>query len=189
MVWNMPYASSLLSRFLRFLALRFRSSAQRKHRGTAEATLRAARATMKRKKYCVVSTVGADGPAARVLQPFPAGDDFEVWFGTSPASRKVTELRHNDAATLIYEDDARSACVVLVGNMQVVDAIDERRKRFMRLWWAFFPDGPEGDDYVLLRFVPHRIEVWDASRGITPAPFGLRAARLSRRDGTWGLAA
>jgi hypothetical protein len=74
--------------------------------------------------------------------------------------------------------------VVLVGHARVIDDVEERRRRFMPSWWAFFPDGPEGD-YVLIRFEPIRIEVWDAARRITPEPFGLRAARLARSGDTW----
>lgn len=58
----------------------------------------------------------------------------------------------------------------------------------MTSWFAFFPDGPAGDDFVLLRFEPDRIEVWDASRRITPEPFGLCSASLVRVGGEWRLA-
>lgn len=108
--------------------------------------------------------------------------------GTSASSRKVAELRADPRATLVYQDDDKSACVVLTGRVNVNDSVEERRRRFMPMWWAFFPDGPDSDDYVVLRFVPERLEVWDASRGITPEPFGLRSACLVVRDGVWSEA-
>jgi general stress protein 26 len=182
---NMSASLSLPAPIVRRLALHFRAWGRRRHRPGPEAALRAARATMRRKQYCLLASLGADGISARVLQPFAPGPDLEVWLGTSAASRKVTELRADPRATLAYQDDARSACVVLSGRVDVVDALEARRARFMNTWWAFWPEGPESADYVLLRFVPERLEVWDAARGITPEPFGLRSAHLVRRDGEW----
>jgi general stress protein 26 len=143
---------------------------------------------MARKKYCLLATASSGDIDARVLQPFPPGPDLEVWLGTSPRTRKVAQLRADPRATLVYQDDSKSACVVLVGRVELVEDLAERRRRFMPTWWAFYPGGPEGEDYVLLRFTPQRIEVWDASRRITPEPFGLRSARLVHRDGVWSEA-
>ena len=140
---------------------------------------------MRRRKFCLVTTVGHDGVSARVLQPFPPDPDLSVWFGTSASSRKVAELRTDARATVVYQDDRTAACVVLVGRMHVVESIAVRQHRFMPTWYAFWPKGPTSADFVVLHFVPDRLEVWDASRGITPEPFGLRSACLTQRDGVW----
>ncbi len=167
------------------LALWFRAWAQRRYRPGPSATLSAARATMRRKQYCLLTNAGAEGVSARVLQPFPPGPDLDVWFGTSASSRKVAELQSDARATLAYADDDKSACVVLMGRIDVVESLELRQRRFMSSWYAFWPDGPTSPDYVLLHFVPQRLEVWDATRGITPEPFGLRSACLTLRDGAW----
>lgn len=132
-----------------------------------------------------MATFGAQGVSARVLQPSAPGPDFELWFGTSASSRKVAEVRADPRATVAFQDDGRSACVVLGGRIDVVDSLEARQSRFMPAWWAFWPEGPASTDFVLLRFAPQRLEVWDAARGITPEPFGLKAACLVRRDGEW----
>lgn len=172
----------------RQLSLWYRAWAQRRYRSGLAATLSAARATMRRKKYCLLSNAGAEGVSARVLQPFPPGPEFDVWFGTSASSRKVAELRADARATIAYQDDGKAAGVVLVGRIDVVESIELRQRRFMPAWYAFWPDGPTSADYVLLHFVPQRLEVWDATRGITPEPFGLRSACLVLRNGEWGEA-
>jgi general stress protein 26 len=184
----MSSSTSLLHQLARPLALLYRRWSLSRSRSGVAPVLRAARATMRRKKYCVLATAGQDGIAARVLQPFPPGPDLEVWLGTSPRSRKAAQLRADPRATLIYEDDRRAACVVLSGRIELVEDLAERRRRFMPSWWAFWPEGPESADFVLLRFAPQAIEVWDASRGITPQPFGLRSARLVRSGQTWSEA-
>lgn len=140
---------------------------------------------MRRRKFCLVTTVGHDGVSARVLQPFPPDPDLAVWFGSSASSRKVAELGTDPRATVVYQDDSAAACVVLVGRIAVVNSLAVRQRRFMPTWYAFWPEGPTSADFVVLHFVPHRLEVWDATRGITPEPFGLRSACLTRRDGVW----
>ena len=179
---------SLRERLIRALALRVRRHGQARRRSGVERVLRAARATMARKKYCLLATLGEQGIDARVLQPFAPADDFEVWLGTSPRSRKVAQLRADARATLVYQDDGRQTCVVFAGRVEIVEDLAERRRRFHPTWWAFYPNGPAGDDFVLLRVVPHRLEVWDARRGIALEPFGLRSAQLVRSDGVWSEA-
>ena len=172
----------------RQLALWFRAWAQRRHRDGAATTVSAARATIARRKYCLLTNAGREGVSARVLQPFPPGPELDVWFGTSASSRKVAELQTDARATLAYQDDGKAACVVLSGHIDVVTSLEQRQRRFMPAWYAFWPDGPESADYVLLHFVPNRLEVWDAARGITPEPFGLRSAFLIRRQDEWAEA-
>src|SRR5687768_11152528 len=142
---------------------------------------------MRRKRFCVVATHGAEEICARVVQPFPPDTGLGVWFGTSPSSRKVAQLRASDHATLVYADDARNACVVLIGRARIVDELPVRRRRFMPLWWAFFPRGPD-HDFVAIRFEPERIELLDFARRMTPAPFGLASVAVEHRDGRWSLA-
>ena len=180
---------SLRDRLTEGFALRYRRWAMARARDGVGAVLRAARSTMLRKRYCLLATM-ADGTVhARVLQPFPPDRDFTVWLGTTRGSRKVEQLRRNPVATLAYEDDARGACAVLVGRAEIVEDVSERRGRFKPFWRAFWPEGPEGPDFVLIRFRPDRIEVWDARSGVTPAPFGQRSAIVARgSDGAWRAA-
>jgi hypothetical protein len=38
---------------------------------------------------------------------------------------------------------------------------------------AFFPSGPDGDDFVLIHLVPNMIELIDFAHGVHPDPYGL----------------
>src|SRR5687768_13949499 len=117
--------SEAWARLERLIALAYRRWARRRAVLGTDAVLRAAKSTMRRKRYCVVATRGDDGIDARVLQPFPPTSDLTVWFGTSPTSRKAQQVSRENVATLVYEDDARAACVVLVGRMAVVADVEE----------------------------------------------------------------
>jgi general stress protein 26 len=145
----------------------------------------AAWATVRRKRYALLATRAEEGVHGRVVQPHPPNADFETWIGTRTSSRKVHELERDPRATLVYQDDARVACVTLIGGVTIHRDLPAAERRFMPAWHAFWPEGRESPDFVNLRFRPEVIEVWDGLRGITPPPFGLASARLVRRKGGW----
>ena len=148
--------------------------------------LRAARKTMLRKSYCVMVTEGPSGSSARVVQPHAPDTDLTVHLGTSAVSRKAGEVARTGSAVLVYQDDARAACVVLHCDAEIVDLDPAGRARwFMTAWLAFWPRGSTDEDFVVIRCTPHAIEVWDAFRGVTPAPFGLESLRMVRTPSGW----
>ena len=153
-----------------------------------EQLLEAARITMEASEYCFLVTSGAAGADVRLMQPFDPDGDLAVCFGTSPRSRKAREILADERVVLAYSDPTEVAYVVLKGTAALEDA-PARKQRFWREEWrTFYPEGPEGDDYVLVRFVPDRVELMNFTREVTPPPYGLRPAVLARAGETWRLA-
>ncbi|MEZ4668800.1 MAG: pyridoxamine 5'-phosphate oxidase family protein [Anaerolineae bacterium] len=148
--------------------------------------LETARKLMESQNYCTLITGGAAGsPNARVVQPLPLEADFTLWFGTSPRSRKVQDIRHNPAITVLYFIAHGMSYITLQGDAKLVDDLEQRKSRWAEGWHMFFPDGPEGDDYMLIQFTPKRIELMSFEHNITPPPFGLVPAVLTRQDDNW----
>ncbi len=135
------------------------------------AIMRAAREIITSSRYCTFVTVDADGqPQARTVGPFPAEDDLTVWLATKRASRKVTQLRHNPRATLSCFDPATMDQVQVLGKAEIVESPAERAKRWKPAWKGMYQDENRGDDYLLLRLKPARIEVASASRRLPNDP-------------------
>ena len=133
---------------------------------------------------CALVTIGPDGaPQARMMDPFPSEDDLTVWMATHRDTRKVAEMRADPRATLIYYDRDNPGYVTLVGKVRIVDEIAEKRARWKAAWRDFYPGGPEGDSYLLLEFVPDRIEVVSVKHDIAADPLSWKAAvvELERR--------
>jgi general stress protein 26 len=166
------------------LARAFRAVGVRRHDDSSERVIRAARAVMRSKRFCVLVTDGPDGADARVVQPFRPDADLVVHIGTSPRTRKAREVRESGRVVLVYERDRDGACIVAHCAAQIIEDPAVRRRYFMPLWAAFWPDGPD-HDFVVIRCEPDRLEVWDARRAITPPPFGLRSAQLRRTEDGW----
>jgi general stress protein 26 len=118
---------------------------------------------------CALITVDQEGRArVRVMDPFPAENDFTVWFGTNPKSRKVDQIKKDPRVTLYYLDPNASGYVMIHGIAQLVNDQKEKEKRWKVEWEAFYPDKPEG--YLLIKVIPKWMEVISYTHGIVGNP-------------------
>jgi general stress protein 26 len=152
--------------------------------------LTAARDTMAAARFCVLGTLDAEGhPQARLMEPFPPDDQFVVWLGTSPGTRKVAQIRRDGRATLTCVNATGPDYVTLVGRAAVVDDLQARRDHWRDGWDQFFPGGPEGSNYVAIRFDTARVEIVSTSHRIAHEPAGPAPAIVERRGGAWVVVA
>jgi hypothetical protein len=70
----------------------------------------------------------------------------------------------------------------LYADAEVVTAAAVLEARWVPEFLTFFPDGPLGGDFALLRLVPWRIELMSFAATIHPEPYGLLPAALARDD-------
>lgn len=139
-------------------------------------------------EFCFLTTNTLSGwPRTRMMQPFPLEDDLTIWFGASPRSRKIGEIQEDHRVTVAYGDTHGGAYVSLSGTAAVDRELEQRRKYWRTAFGRFWPDGPEGPDYVLIRFKPSRIELMDLERQVVPTPYGLKPAVLILTGSGWEL--
>jgi len=118
---------------------------------------------------CALITIDQEGrPRVRVMDPFLPENDFTVWFGTNPKSRKVDQIKKNPKVTLYYLDSDGSGYVMIHGVAQIVDNQKEKEKRWKVEWEAFYPNKLE--DYLLIKVSPKWMEVISYTRGIVGNP-------------------
>lgn len=172
-----------------WLLRRFKQRVRGAHDGSLSHCLAAAEATVRKTPYAFLITQSRTGaPSARLVEPLFDADDWVFWIGTNPSLRKIAQIELNPSVTLAYGNHAEHANVVLTGNVALVKDLAQRRAHFKPAWKLFFPDGPAGDDFVLIKFVPRRMELMNFRRGVVPEPFGLRPISLVRKDFGWALA-
>ena len=103
-----------------------------------------------------------------------AYDDDGLWFITGNETPKVMEV-HNDGSALVTLQ-GHTAYALVRGEASVVEDREKLRglwSKGMELWW---PEGPDADGLVLLRFEPHSGQYWDM-RGTQGLRFLKRAAK------------
>ena len=156
---------------------------------TVELLLETAKSSMRSAEYCILITLGDSGEAnARLVQPFEPEADMTIWVGTWSKSRKVREIQKDGRVTLAFHDKENTAYVTLLGSAQIENDINQRRKYWREEWLGFIPQGPDGDDYVLVKFIPLRIELMSFASGVLPKPYGLKPAVVVRSENLWILA-
>ena len=150
--------------------------------------LAAARAVMESARFCFLITVDESGqPHARLMEALAPDSGLVVWMGTLAGSRKVAQLRRNPRATLAYYDAKGPDYVTLLGKARVVTGVAEKRRHWRPGWEAFFPGGPDGENYVAIEFTPARLELISNTHTIASAPGSTGPLVLERRKEGWVL--
>lgn len=127
--------------------------------------INAAREIMLSAATCTLITIDEQGrPRARAMDPFIPEDDFTVWFGTNPKSRKVDQIIKDDRVTLYYVDHDNSGYVMIHGKAQIINDQTEKDKHWKVAWEAFYPNRQEA--FVLIKVYPEWMEVISNTRGI-----------------------
>jgi general stress protein 26 len=168
------------------------TSATKKGTGSesVELLLAAASATMRKARYCWAITAAQDGRVnARPMgpqKPLTNEDPFGILFFTRRGSRKVLEIGRAGQITVVYQYDTDDSYLTLVGRGSFVADRALLRTCWQPRWSQYFPAGADDENAVFIEFEADRIELW--VRGVTPEPFGTRAAILERESGRpWHL--
>jgi len=107
---------------------------------------------------CALATVDSlNRPRVRMMGTLKPDEDFTVWFGTNPNSRKVAQIKQNPEVTIYYTEEGNSGYVMLQGTAQLVNDTKEKEMHWEEQWKEFYPNYP--DDYLLIKVKPNWLEV------------------------------
>jgi general stress protein 26 len=135
------------------------------------AVIKVAAGIMQRARFCALITVGAGGhPQSRIVDAFEPGADMVVWIATTPVTRKVAEIRKDPRVTLSYFDPNSMGYVTLLGRASIVTDPGEKAKHWKEDWAKLYKDKNRGDDYLLIKVTPVRLEVSAEGEGILNDP-------------------
>ncbi len=115
--------------------------------------------------YANLATCDGDQPRVRIVSPV-VEDDMSIWVTTRSTSRKINQLRENPKICLAFvERPEGDKSVTVIGEAQIIPDSEKRR----RTWklapfdlYEHFPDGPDSDDFCLLKIIPKKIEWRDS---------------------------
>ena len=172
----------------RYILDLYKRSKQNSADNSLNNSLQTALVTVSKTKYCFLISNGANGwSSARFVEPIVEPDFSAIWIGTNPKLRKIKEIQGNTKVTLAFGHVQERANVVIYGEACVEGDIALRKKHWKGEWRLFFPSGPTGDDYVLIKVQPLRMEVMSFHRNVILEPFGLKPSVLNYQNGKWSL--
>ena len=111
--------------------------------------------------HSYLATCDGDQPRVRPVSPI-VEDDMSIWVTTGSSSRKVKQLRENPKLCLSFvEHPIGDKAVMVIGEARIIPDIKEKK----RVWklasfdlYEYFPDGPDSDEFCLLKIAIKRIE-------------------------------
>ena len=97
-------------------------------------------------------------PCARTMSAFPLEENFVVYLGTNPNSRKVKQIRQNPNVIVYFYDSKGLSYVSLIGKARLVDDAEKKAHYWVEGWNRWYPDRDE--DYILIEVTPERLEMF-----------------------------
>jgi general stress protein 26 len=129
-------------------------------------------------KIAMLTTVGADGGLVSRPMGVQAVDfDGDLWFFAAEDSHKVAEIMHDSAANAAFSGS--SSWVSLSGRASVVRDREKIRELWNAVADAWFPDGPDTPEVVLVRLHAETAEYWDSPGGRVATLFSLVKAKVT----------
>ncbi|MFI5120014.1 MAG: pyridoxamine 5'-phosphate oxidase family protein [Thermoanaerobaculia bacterium] len=141
--------------------------------------LKAAREVAQKARYATFITIGEGGqPQARIVDALGPDEDFNVWVGTNPLTRKISEIAKDPRVTVSFFDRAGPGYVTLVGVARLVTDPAAKAKHWKSAWAPFYKDEHRGPDFALIAIVPRRLEVVSQSHGLINDPATWRPVSI-----------
>lgn len=128
----------------------------------------------------MISTVGADTvPSSRPMYVQEVDELGQIWFFTSTTSHLVERIRANPTVHITFADTDKNKFLTAIAHATEV----HDRAKMQELWnptlKAWFKDGLETPDIVLLKLQPEQAEYWDSPNSAVVRIFGFVKALVS----------
>jgi general stress protein 26 len=137
-------------------------------------------------RVAMVTTVEADGTLhTRPLATLKYQSNDELWFFTRLDSAKVRELEQDIHVSVAYADTSKNNYVAVAGTAHIVRDAAKAKEMWTPFARAWFPEGLDDPELVLLRVHMERAEYW-TSPGKAAYLFGVAKAALTGRQTQMG---
>jgi general stress protein 26 len=129
-------------------------------------------------RIAVFTTTAPDGTLmSRPMALQEVEFDGDLWFFASRSSRKVAHVTANPQVNVATVGS--SSWVSLTGHAVVIDDLAKKKDLWSPVVEAWFPDGPEDPDVVLLRVDAASAEYWDSPGGRLASVISFAKAKLT----------
>jgi general stress protein 26 len=117
-------------------------------------------------EFAMLTTVDLEGSLrSRPLATRQFDSDGGLWFFTSISSGKIAEIDSHRRVNLSYSRPAHQNYASISGVTQVIRDEAKARELWTPMLLAWFPDGVDDPDLVLLRVLVEEAEYWDLPTG------------------------
>ncbi|WP_181419751.1 pyridoxamine 5'-phosphate oxidase family protein [Arthrobacter psychrolactophilus] len=132
-------------------------------------------------RICMLTTLDTD----EALQSWPmtvvkVEDDGQLWFFSSTSAGPVAEIGAESQVNLSFT--GKNDWLSVHGAAVVITSEPKAREMWNETAAAFYPDGPESKDLVLIRVRPEGAQYWETPGGAISTVFQWAKARITGED-------
>ena len=133
---------------------------------------------LKDARFGLFTTIAPDGTLmSRPMAMQEVEFDGDLWFFAERNSRKVQHITANPQVNVATAGS--SSWVSLTGHAVVIDDLTKKQQLWNAVVEAWFPDGPEDPDVVLLRVDAASAEYWDSPGGRLASVISFAKAKVT----------
>lgn len=115
--------------------------------------------------HAYLATCDTDQPRVRLVSPI-VEDDMSIWVTTHSTSRKVKQIRQNPKICLVFVEHPRGdKAAIVIGEAEIIANLEEKKRVWKLATFDLsehFPNGPDSDEFCLLKIIIKRIEWRDS---------------------------
>ena len=116
--------------------------------------------------YAMLTTVRADGTLHSCpMATQPADSEGAIWFFSGNHSEKVEAIKTDARVNLAYSDAVGQRYVSVTGNCELVRDHAKAKALWKPAYKAWFAEGLDDPNLILLRVAVAEAEYWDATQG------------------------
>jgi general stress protein 26 len=132
------------------------------------------RSLMAAMSVCYLTTLDADGfphttgmNNLRCVREYPdlvdfhaEHGDFTLFVSTAMQSDKIARIRANPRVSVYFCDPGQIVGFMLGGEIEIVEDRRIKDRLWQKGWTLYYPNGPEGPEYGILKLVPKTVKGW-----------------------------
>lgn len=140
---------------------------------------------LKASRTAFLTTTAPDGTLiSRPMAVQEVEFDGDLWFFSELVSRKVSHIAQQPQVNVTV--GSSDSWVSLTGRATVVDDVARKKELWNSFVEAWFPDGAEDPDIVLLRVEGGSAEYWDSPGGRVATLFSFAKAKVTGKPYSGG---
>ncbi len=114
-------------------------------------------------RICMLTTMDEEGNhVARPMGMQEVEFDGDLWFFTESTSRKASQIRKNPNVGVTFSDQKNNSWVSISGSADLVDGKNKAKELWNPFLKAWFPDGVDTPELVLIKVTATGAEYWDS---------------------------
>ena len=127
-------------------------------------------------RICMFNTITDDGFHSRPMGTAKIEEDGSIWFFTNEYSPKSKEISRDNEVNLGYSDPSNNTYIAINGKAELVDDQARKEAYFSAPIKAWFPEGANDPNLILIKVTPNSAEYWDSSSSKMVVAFNMLKA-------------